>query len=453
HVAFRLARDKAWNEPENSLVSETSTSSTPPARSGNPTESIAIVQVPRNIERIIALPSESPQSEMGIPQSRFALLEDLVTVFGNRLFPGYRVLHSAVFKVNRDADFSVDEDRDDDFLAAMEEVLAGRQNSTPVRLVCSGSDPFIEQVLMHSLSLDETDVYRIKWPIDIGRLQALCDPEFYRARGITLNQNLVFREWKPIRSIPSGTSVFDWIDAHDRFVNLPYESFDTVQRFIEESAEDPFVLGIKITLYRTSGMNSPIVHALAKAARAGKQVVVVIELKARFDEEKNISWAAALEQAGAIVTYGVAHLKVHAKATLVIRRKPDGGIRRYLHLSTGNYNERTARSYVDFCLFSANEQLCTDIALFFNMLTGYSSIQALSVTAIAPFDLKKRIIGLIEREITQSSAESPGLIVAKVNALSDPDIVRALYRASAAGVRIYLNVRGVCALVPGLPQL
>mgnify|MGYP000515985620 CR=1 FL=1 len=434
HVAFRLAREpQATDQPAE--------------------ETFAIVQVPRNIERIVVLPIESPASEAGTPHCRLALLEDLVTAFGSRLFPGYRVLRSAVFKVNRDADFAVDEDRDDDFLTAMEEVLAGRQNSTPVRIVFGKADHFIEEALKQSLSLDDTDVYHIEWPIDIGRLQTLYDPEFYHAQGIPLDPALLFREWKPIRSLPSGTSIFDWIEAHDRFVNVPYESFDAVQRFIEESADDPQVLGIKITLYRTSGMNSPIVHALAKAARAGKQVVVVIELKARFDEEKNISWAGALEQAGAIVTFGVAHLKVHAKAALIIRRRPDGGIRRYVHLSTGNYNERTARSYVDFCLFSANEQICTDIALFFNILTGYSSIQALSVTAIAPFDLKKRIIGLIEREITQSTVESPGLIIAKVNALSDADIVRALYRASSAGVRIFLNVRGVCALVPGLPGL
>lgn len=434
HVAFRLAREsQAAGQPGE--------------------ETFAVVQVPRNIERIVVLPIESAAPEAGGAHCRIALLEDLVLAFGSRLFPGYRVLRSAVFKVNRDADFAVDEDRDDDFLAAMEEVLAGRQNSTPVRIVFGKADHYIEDILKRSLSLEDADVYRIEWPIDIGRLQALCDPEFYRARGISLEPDLLFREWKPIRSLPSTVSIFDWIEAHDRFVNVPYESFDAVQRFIEESADDPHVLGIKITLYRTSGMNSPIVHALAKAARSGKQVVVVIELKARFDEEKNISWAAALEQAGAIVTYGVAHLKVHAKAALVIRRRPDGGIKRYVHLSTGNYNERTARSYVDFCLFSANEQLCTDIALFFNILTGYSSIQALSVTAIAPFDLKKRIIGLIEREAAQSTAESPGLIIAKVNAVSDADIVRALYRASSAGVRIFLNVRGVCALVPGLAGL
>ena len=418
--------------------------------------SIAIVQVPKNIDRFIILPQNltiSPEPEAGQPQGnalRIALLEDVVLAFGSKLFSGLKVQHGLIFKVNRDADFSVDEDRDDDFLAAMEEVLTGRQNSTPVRIVYTGSDPLLVDALMRSLALGPLDVYHMDWLLDLGRATALCDPEFYRGHGLAPVPSLLFSQWKPVRSFDEKGSIFNWIDEHDRFVNLPYESFDIVQRFIEESANDPSVLGIKITLYRTSGMGSPIVHALAKAARSGKQVVVVLELKARFDEEKNISWATELEQAGAIVTYGVARLKVHAKAALVIRRRQDGSIARYLHLSTGNYNEKTARSYVDFCLFTANESLCTDVALFFNILTGYSSIQSLSFIAVAPFDLKQRIIALIDREASQSTSESPGLIIAKLNALSDPDIIEALYNASAKGVQIMLNVRGVCTLIPGL---
>jgi polyphosphate kinase len=422
-------------------------------------QSIAIVQVPKNIDRFIILPRDltiAAEPEAGQPQGnvlRIALLEDVVLAFGSKLFSGLKVQHGLIFKVNRDADFSVDEDRDDDFLAAMEEVLTGRQNSTPVRMVCTGSDPPLVDALMRSLALGPLDVYHVDWLLDLGRTTALCDPEFYRGHGLVPAPSLFFSQWKPVRSFDEKGSIFDWIDEHDRFVNLPYESFDVVQRFIEESANDPSVLGIKITLYRTSGMGSPIVHALAKAARSGKQVVVVLELKARFDEEKNISWATELEQAGAIVTYGVARLKVHAKAALVIRKRQDGSIARYLHLSTGNYNEKTARSYVDFCLFTANESLCTDVALFFNILTGYSSIQSLSFIAVAPFDLKQRIIALIDREASQSTLESPGLIIAKLNALSDPDIIKALYNASAKGVQIMLNVRGVCTLIPGLPGI
>jgi polyphosphate kinase len=419
--------------------------------------SIAVVQVPKNLDRFIVLPqrlSIEPEPATSQPQEnvlRLALLEDVILAFGSKLFAGLKVLHGIIFKVNRDADFSVDEDRDDDFLTAMEEVLAGRQNSTPVRMVYSGEDQILLGALMQSLSLEPLDVYHVEWLIDLGRAMELCDPEFYRVHGITPDPSLFFPPWKPARTFDEKGSIFDWIDEHDRFVNLPYESFDVVRRFVEESASDPSVLGIKITLYRTSGMNSPIVHALARAARSGKQVVVVLELKARFDEEKNISWAAELEQAGTIVTFGVARLKVHAKAALVIRRRQDGSIARYLHLSTGNYNEKTARSYVDFSLFTANPSLCTDIALFFNILTGYSSIQSLSLIAVSPFDLKERIIALIDREAAQSTPESPGSIIAKLNSLSDPDIIGALYRASAKGVQIKLNVRGVCTLIAGLP--
>ncbi|MEJ5184257.1 MAG: polyphosphate kinase 1 [Rectinemataceae bacterium] len=412
----------------------------------------ALVQVPRNLDRFIVLPSDQDEPSES-KALRIALLEDLILVFGHRLFPGHTVVQGMQCKINRDADFGVDEDREDDFLAAMEEVLTGRQNSTPVRLVFRGDDQTLVSRVMQSLGLGSLDVYHCGWPMDLGRITPLCTPEFYRQHGFEVSPDLFWKPWKPVRPHGLPESIFDWIDEKDRFINVPYESFDTIQRFIEEAAEDPQVLGIKMTLYRTSGRDSPIVHALMRAARAGKQVVAVIELKARFDEEKNISWASALEQAGAIVTYGVAHLKVHAKAALVIRRSREGGIRRYLHLSTGNYNERTAQSYVDFSILTANESLCTEIALFFNILTGYSSIQPLSNIAVAPFDLKKRLIALIDREAQSSTPETPGLIMAKVNALSDPDIIEALYRASQRGVRIFLNVRGICTLVPGVPRL
>ncbi|HOI98324.1 MAG TPA: polyphosphate kinase 1 [Rectinema sp.] len=422
-------------------------------------DSVAIIQVPKNIDRFIILPQylslepDNSANSMVIAAFRVALLEDVILAFGSKLFAGLKISSGLIFKVNRDADFSVDEDRDDDFLTAMEEVLTGRQNSTPVRMVYSGEDQVLIDALRQSLSLDALDLYQADWLIDLGRVDELCNPEFYKAHGFTPDRVLFFQPWKPVQLFEEKGSIFDWIDEHDRFVNLPYESFDVVQRFIEESASDPSVLGIKMTLYRTSGMNSPIVHALAKAARSGKQVVVLLELKARFDEEKNISWATELEQAGAIVTYGVARLKVHAKAALIIRKRQDGSIARYIHLSTGNYNEKTARNYVDFCLFTANPSLCTDIALFFNILTGYSNIQSLSLIALSPFDLKDRIIGFIEREAAQTTPESPGFIIAKLNSLSDPDLIAALYRASAKGVQIKLNVRGVCTLIPGMAGL
>jgi polyphosphate kinase len=225
-----------------------------------------------------------------------------------------------------------------------------------------------------------------------------------------------------------------------------------VVRFLDEAADDPSVLAIKMTLYRTSG-NSPIVRALTRAARAGKQVAVLVELKARFDEERNIAWATRLEQAGAIVVYGVARLKVHAKAALVARREADGSIRRYLHLSTGNYNDRTARLYSDLSIFTADEGLCREASVFFNMVTGYSAVQELKSLAVAPFDLKARLIAMIEREAQRSTPESPGLIMAKLNALADIEVIDALYAAAKAGVRIRLNVRGICCLVPGAKGL
>jgi polyphosphate kinase len=235
-------------------------------------------------------------------------------------------------------------------------------------------------------------------------------------------------------------------------LHLPYESFSPVVEMVSSAAADPSVIAIKMTLYRTSG-DSPVVKALTRAAREGKQVTVVVELKARFDEERNISWATRLEQSGAIVVYGAARLKVHAKAILVVRREEDGLARRYVHLSTGNYNDRTARLYGDLSLFSANQTICSEVGSFFNMVTGLSALTELHHLSMAPFDLKRRILSMIERETVRSNAETPGLIAAKMNSLSDKDIIDALYRASAAGVKVLLNIRGVCQLVPGLKGL
>jgi polyphosphate kinase len=232
---------------------------------------------------------------------------------------------------------------------------------------------------------------------------------------------------------------------------VPYHSYEPVLRFINDACDDPSVLAIKMTLYRTSG-DSPIIRALERAARAGKHVTVFVELKARFDEERNISWAHRLEEVGVIVVYGIARLKVHAKILLVIRRETDG-IRRYVHLSTGNYNDRTARFYVDMSLLTSNLEIANDATLFFNMISGYSVIMSTKRLVMAPIDLKPRLLSLIGREIDRSVPEHPGRIVAKVNSLADPEIIDALYRASRAGVKILLNVRGVCMLVPGVPGM
>lgn len=410
----------------------------------------AVAQVPRSTKRFIPLPRE--QEGLQAP-SRFALIEDLVVSFASRLFPGHKVNSSIIFKVTRDADSGVDEDRQEDFLGAMEEVLAGRQNSTPVRLAVWGKAPAILSVLQKGLGLGDIDTYRLEGPIDLGGFHELALGEGNLRGNAGQASHLWDKPWPPIAlPVPAGASIWDEIDSGDKLVQVPYESFDMIRRFLDEAADDPSVLAIKMTLYRTSG-DSPVVKALIRAARNRKQVAAVVELKARFDEERNITWASTLEQAGAIVTYGVARLKVHAKAALVIRKAKDGSIRKYLHLSTGNYNDKTARLYSDLSIFTANEDLCREASLFFNMLTGYSTIQPLNHLAVAPFDLKKRILSLIDREIQRSTPESPGLIMAKMNALADPDIIEALYKASRAGVAIHLNVRGACTLLPGIPGL
>ena len=413
---------------------------------------LAVVQVPPNVERFVRIPPEvgAPWAGKG-PVLRLALVEDLVEAFGSRLFPGWRIAESILFKVTRDADFGVDEERDEDFLAAMEEVLAGRQNSWPVRLTVSAGSRALAERLRALLGLGPEDLYELPGPIDLRGFMELAQAGWIPAG---LASRLRDEPWPAVRSLepPEGSTIWEEIEAADQLLHVPYESFDPVARFVDEAADDPSVLAVKMTLYRTSG-NSPIVRALTRAARAGKQVAVLVELKARFDEERNMAWASRLEQAGAIVVYGIARLKVHAKAALVVRRAEDGSIKRYLHLSTGNYNDRTARLYADLSLFTADDDLCREAALFFNAITGYSTVQELGLLAVAPFDLKSRLIGLIRREAQRSTPEAPGLIMAKMNALADIDVIEALYEASAAGVRVQLNVRGVCALAPGRPGL
>ncbi|MBL8966477.1 MAG: polyphosphate kinase 1 [Spirochaetaceae bacterium] len=416
----------------------------PPGAAGPAVDCLAVVQVPRNLDRFIRLPTEGP----GL---RLALLDDAVAAFGARLFPGYAVRESILFKVTRDADIGVDEERDEDFIAAMEEILADRQNSYPVRMSVSADSEDLAERLRIAVGLEPSDLYTLPGPIDLRsfmELALLPETDFPGADALR------YRPWRPLRSPepPEGSTIWDEIRKGDLLLHAPYESFDPVVRFLDEAAQDPDVLAVKMTLYRTSS-SSPLLKALAKAARNGKQVAVLVEVKARFDEERNIAWASRLEQAGAIVIYGVARLKVHAKAALVVRREEDGSIRRYLHLSTGNYNEKTARLYADLSLFTANDDLCREASIFFNMITGYSAVQELRHLAVAPFDLKARIIAAIGREAQRSSPEAPGLVMAKMNSLVDEDVITALYRASAAGVKVMLNVRGVCMLVPGVAGL
>jgi polyphosphate kinase len=402
-------------------------------------EKISIVRIPSVLDRIIWLPSKKKGGTC------WALLEDLVTTWAYALYPGCTIKESFLFKINKDADFSVDEKRDEDFIEAMEEVLEGRERSKAVRMVYSPGSARIRAYLLERLGLEEKDLYEVDGPLNLGSLYDLV-----LVRGF---DHLREKPWKIHASpaFPEDESLWDRISQADVVLHFPYQSFDPVVRFFLEAASDPQVVAIKTALYRTSG-NSPIVKALEQASLAGKHVTAVVELKARFDEERNISWANRLEKAGVIVVYGLAHLKVHSKVSVVMRRE-NGRIKRYTHLSTGNYNEKTARFYEDICLFTAQEEIAYDAGLLFNMLTGYSAAQNMRKLVIAPIALKRRLLDLIDREIRRSSPEAPGRIMAKMNALADTEIINALYRASAAGVKVLLNVRGICTLVPGVPGL
>jgi polyphosphate kinase len=410
-----------------------------PAKSGPSGESgeeISIIRIPRILDRIIWFPSAADG------EAPWALLEDLVLSWGAYLFPGYTVKESLLFKINRDADFSVDEKRDEDFLEAMEEVLETRERSMAVRMVYSPGSVRLKDYLARRLSLEEEDLYEIDGLLDLGSLYEFLQsrsPEGLREKPRRIYPNPAFSE---------DVSIWDSIGRQDVILHLPYQNFDPVVRFFQEAAADPQVISIKTALYRTSG-NSPIVRALEQASLAGKHVTAMVELKARFDEERNISWANRLEKAGVIVVYGLARLKVHAKISLVLRRENDR-IRRYVHLSTGNYNDKTARLYEDISLFTGREEIAYDAGLVFNMITGYSVVQTMRRLVIAPTSLKRRLLELIDREIRRSREDAQGLIMAKMNALADTEIIDALYRASCAGVRILLNVRGICMLVPGV---
>lgn len=400
-----------------------------------PADPIAFVQVPACLPRIVRLPGEEGHY-------CFALLDDVIRFFGQRLFPGFAVQESLSFKVARDADFAVDEDREDDYIAAMQEVLVSRMYSLPVRLICNGKSPVILSFLKDSMGFSDADLYHVGGPIDLPTLVSLANID-----GFDRFRNPEWKNYWPV-DLPEDVPLWDELKRTDVLLHVPYNSYEPVLRFINDAADDPSVLAIKMTLYRTSG-DSPIVRALERAAIAGKHVTVFVEIKARFDEARNIAWARRLEEVGVIVVYGIAGLKVHAKALLVIRKEPDG-IHRYVHLSTGNYNDRTARFYVDMSLLTTNRQIADDATIFFNMISGYSAIIGTKRLVMAPIDLKSRLVSLIDREIERSVPEKRGRIVAKMNSLADPEIIDALYRASRAGVRVDLNVRGLCMLVPGV---
>jgi polyphosphate kinase len=399
----------------------------------------ARVKIPPTLPRFV--PVE------GVPagERRFVLLEDLISHHLDGLFPGMLVRDSYLFRVTRDADLDLQEDEADDLLRAIESELRRRRFGEPVRLeIERGMPEYMRDFLCNSLELAAVDCYEIEGLMALSDLWQIVNLSGYEA----------LRDKPFLPAIPKRligvTDIFAQIREGDILLHHPYESFDPVIQFLQQAAEDEKVLAIKATLYRTSGKNSPIVRALLTAAENEKQVAVIIELKARFDEENNIEWAKRLERAGAHVVYGFANQKVHAKTLLVVR-EDDDGLRRYMHFGTGNYNEKTARLYTDMSLFTCRPELGTDDAQLFNALTGFSKVTDYEKLWVAPVTLHRELIARIDRETEHARAGRSAGIRAKINAITEGEVVRALYRASQAGVPIDLLVRGMCVLRPGVP--
>ena len=398
---------------------------------------LAVVQVPAVLPRLVPVPSPSGRA--------FVLLESLISAHVGDLFPGYEVLHTASFRVTRNWDLELDDEDSEDLLSTVQEELRRRDRGAAVRLQIEGSaSADMEKMLVTALKLaSAADVYRVDGPLQLSDLIALMDYDN--------TPELRFESHTPV--MPSALrdveSVIREIGKRDLLLHHPYESFDPVVRFLGEAADDPNVLAIKQTLYRTSG-DSPFVRALARAAENGKQVTVLVEIKARFDEANNIAWARRLEESGVHVVYGLIGLKTHAKVALVVRREGDV-IRRYVHLGTGNYNSQTARLYTDLSLFTAREEIAEDASALFNMLTGFADPPPWRRLVVAPFSLQEGILERIEKQATAARQGQPARIIAKMNSLSDPAVIRALYAASQAGVEIDLIVRGICCLRPGIP--
>ncbi len=399
----------------------------------------ATVQVPGVLPRVIRLPGKKSE---GI---RVILLEEVIRSHMDSLFLNYDVLGACPYRIMRNAELGVDEEEAEDLLKEIENKLKRRQRGQTIRLeIEEGADESLLAFLMEELSIDQDKVYPIDGPIDLTFLMKV-----YSIKGFDDLREHGYASPQEVPEIPHGSNVFDAVSRGDVFMHHPYQTFRPVVDFIRQAAEDPDVLAIKQTLYRVSG-NSPIVAALARAAENNKQVMVLVELKARFDEEHNIEWARMLERAGCHVIYGLVGLKTHSKITLVVRREADG-IRRYVHLGTGNYNDSTAKLYTDVGLLTCSEAIGEDATAVFNMLSGYSEPRTWNRLTAAPLWLKNRFLYLIGREKQHALRGETAGIKAKMNALCDPDIIEALYAASAAGVRIDLIVRGICCLKVGIP--
>ena len=397
----------------------------------------ATVQVPGVLPRLVRIPSPEGTSS-------FILLEQIIERNIGKLFSNYKVLCAYPYRIMRNADLTIDEDEASDLLKEIQNKLKMRQWGEVIRLeVEENIDKKLLRFLENELNVAEEDVFRIPGPIDLTVLMKLY--------GIEGFDNLKYEQPvpQPVPEIVPGENIFDVIKEKDIFLHHPYQTFDPVVDFIRQAAKDPNVLAIKQTLYRVSG-NSPIISSLALAAENAKQVTVLVELKARFDEEHNIVWAKKLEKAGCHVIYGLVGLKTHSKIALVVRQEEEG-IRRYVHLGTGNYNDSTAKLYTDCGIFTSKESIGEDATAVFNMLSGYSEPKTWNNLILAPYWLRDKFIHLIKREIIYAQKGEDARIIAKMNSLCDPQIIAALYEASAAGVKIDLIVRGICCLKVGIP--
>lgn len=401
----------------------------------------AIVQIPSNLSRIIPLPHHSNSKKQS-----FILIEELIRHHIQTLFSGYTPLAVDEFRLTRNADLAFDEEGAEDLLEEIEKELRKRRWGAPVRLeIQRGIHPYALEVLKEEFEITDA-VFEIDGPLDLGFLGRLPG-------AVKGYPRLRYPQVDPVypREFDENDDFFEVLKQKDVLVYHPYESFDAVTDFIDQAAEDPAVMAIKMTLYRVSG-NSPLIQALARAAESGKQVTVVVELKARFDEERNIAWARTLEKAGCHVVYGLIGLKTHAKILLVVRQE-GRDLKRYVHVGTGNYNDITARLYTDIGLFTTDTAIGEDASQLFNLITGYSEAEQWQALTVAPTIMKDKLFELIRREAEHAAAGRPARIIAKMNSLSNQEMIDELYDASAAGVRIDLIVRGVCCLRPGVEGL
>ena len=395
----------------------------------------AVVPIPRVLPRILAIGSGN--------QTAFTLLSYAIQLFIERLFPGLELSGSWAFRITRNSDLYVDEEESGNLLEAIEEEIRNLRKGAPVRLEIESTIPPEElSWLLKSIGLNAENAFRTDGPVNMMRLSSLID--------LIPRPDLLYPHFTPTNPLEFAepNKLFSRISKQDILLHHPYESFTPVVDFIRQAAIDPAVVAIKLTLYRTSG-ESPVVEALKEAARNGKQVTALVELRARFDELNNIEWARQLEEAGAHVVYGLAGLKTHCKACLIVRQEKNG-LKRYAHLGTGNYNPKTARLYTDFSLFTADDEIAADVGLLFNVLTGNLSKPKFKHLLVAPFHLQRGILDLIASETSAARAGRKATIFAKVNSLVDPEVINALYIASQAGVKIDLIVRGICCLIPGV---